>query len=1045
MLRRKRLGVFLLCLICGSVLAVYAQSPTASPSTGLRASPTPVLTVTPIPVLVVTPAVTSTPPSPWPEPLEKAWGTVQALWEAFGWWVVPILLLVVVVWFGKPYLEKVREKLVERATEETVEKPLKWREKKAALDEVTREYLLKGIISEYEKLDLRPMKENIPIPITLESVYVPLMTSRGLGVEELPVGRGFGLLMAGEERERLIRLDELLPEQRYLVIIGPAGTGKSTFAKYVTLTLARSLYDRKPDLVQEKLGWGPPEIPLPVLIPLGRFGEYLSGLSPQERAGDKSELLLSYLGSLFAGLHLPEDFFRSQLDDDRCLMLWDGLDEVAGEKERAAVAEVLTAFARRYPGCRYVTTCRPEGYRDAARLPDFYPVEPAPFRPEEIKTFVHLWYQEAARIFRGAKPSGPVTERTEEEAEGLIGRIETNLAASEMAKNPLLLTVITLVHFVGEPLPERRAKLYSRAVSVLLTWDKYKPMEEYLAVRNRDEDTRRQYLEEVAFNLQEQGSGESEGARSAPYEKVVGWLASNFRSRDDPDGHQGARNFLKWVVERSYLMQIAGERLEFPHRAFQEYLAARHLAKRDKGELIDYLRGVLDKSWWEETVLLTPAHLSQFDRDKAYHIIQAIANEQDPSARPYHNLVLAARALADVERALLGQDLEREVAERLAQAIADEDPTFAVLARIQAGKALGALGDPRPGVCTWEPELVRVPAGIFLMGSSPEEVERWKKFTRERIEDGTYKLPEGVTKEQLFEIYSAWLDAEEGVHEIDVPQFFIARYPVTNAQFTFFIENEGYERPEYWTEAGRQWRRGEGEGWGRPPECRDQPMFWHDPRFNRPNQPVVGITWYEAVAYCGWLTGRMRESADQRADESANGWAWPNELLQEICDLRFVVRLPSEAEWEKAARGGLFLDGDEKQREPNLSPQRTWTWEGEWDENKANTWEGRVQVTTPVGLYPAGRSPYGVLDMLGNVWEWTNTRWGTDWWKPDYGLPYRSGEREDPEGAFLRVLRGGSWLHKRRDGARCAYRNRAGPDRWSDDVGFRLVAAPAFF
>jgi formylglycine-generating enzyme required for sulfatase activity len=967
------------------------------------------------------------------------WGMVRA----FGWGVVPILLLAVVVWFGKLYLEQVREKLVERAAKETLEKPLKQLAKRQKLDEATKEYLLKGIINEYEKLDLRPMKENIPLPITLESVYVPLMTSGGPGIEDLPVGRGFGLLMAGEEREREARLDELLPERRCLVIIGPAGTGKSTFAKYVALTLARALHDRKPDLVQEKLGWEPPEIPLPVLIPLGRFGEWLSGLSPQERAGDKSELLMGYLDKLFAGLDLPEDFFRSRLENDRCLMLWDGLDEVAGEKERAAVAGVLTAFARRYPGCRYVATCRPGGYRDAARLPDFYPAEPAPFRPEEIKTFVRLWYQEAARIFRGAKLSGPITERTGEEAESLVRRIEINPAASEMAKNPLLLTVITLVHFVGEPLPERRAKLYSRAVSVLLTWDKYKPMEEYPAVRNRDEDTRRQYLEEVAFNLQEQGGGEGEGARSAPYDKVVGWLASNFLSRDDPDGHQGVKNFLKWVTERSYLMQMAGERLEFPHRAFQEYLAARHLAKRDKRELVGYLRGVLDKSWWEETVLLTPAHLSQFDRDKARHVIQALAKEQDPSGRPYHNLVLATRALADVERALLGQDLEREIADWLVPAIADANPAFAVPARIQAGKALGTLGDPRLGVCTRGLDLVRVPSGTFRMGSPPEEVERWKKFTWERIEDGTYKPPEGQTKEWLRDVYFVWLEAEEGVHEIDVPELWIARYPVTNAQFAFFIEEGGYEKQAHWTEAGWQWQQGEGEGWGRPPKRRDQPMFWRDSRFNHPNQPVVGITWYEAVAYCRWLTERMCESANQRTSESVNGWAWPADLLEEIFDSRFVARLPTEAEWEKAARGGLFLDGDEERREPNPSPRRTWTWEGEWDENKANTWEGPAQATTPVGLYPAGRSPYGVLDMIGNVWEWMNTCWGTDWQKPDYGSPYRCDEREGSEGVFLRVLRGGSWSHAQ-NLARCASRHGAVPDYWYD-LGFRVVVAPALF
>jgi formylglycine-generating enzyme required for sulfatase activity len=82
--------------------------------------------------------------------------------------------------------------------------------------------------------------------------------------------------------------------------------------------------------------------------------------------------------------------------------------------------------------------------------------------------------------------------------------------------------------------------------------------------------------------------------------------------------------------------------------------------------------------------------------------------------------------------------------------------------------------------------------------------------------------------------------------------------------------------------------------------------------------------------------------------------------------------------------------------------------------------------------------------MIGNVWEWTNTRWGTEWLKPDYGLPYQFDERENPAGAFLRVVRGGSWRYFQ-DHARCACRPRLVPGDWLNLIGFRIVVAPALF
>ena len=179
----------------------------------------------------------------------------------------------------------------------------------------------------------------------------------------------------------------------------------------------------------------------------------------------------------------------------------------------------------------------------------------------------------------------------------------------------------------------------------------------------------------------------------------------------------------------------------------------------------------------------------------------------------------------------------------------------------------------------------------------------------------------------------------------------------------------------------------------RPPDKRDRPYFWDDQALNGSNLPVVGVCWFEAQAYCKWLS---RETG-------------------------LAYRLPSEAEWEKAARGHTGC---------------LWPWGNEWDAQKCNCLESSeaFRSTTPVGMYPHGASPFGVLDMVGNVWEWTSSLYQT--------YPYDSQDgREEPASPGLRVLRGGSWYNNRFV-ARCAYRDRLVPGYFNLSIGFRLLLSP---
>jgi formylglycine-generating enzyme required for sulfatase activity len=233
-----------------------------------------------------------------------------------------------------------------------------------------------------------------------------------------------------------------------------------------------------------------------------------------------------------------------------------------------------------------------------------------------------------------------------------------------------------------------------------------------------------------------------------------------------------------------------------------------------------------------------------------------------------------------------------------------------------------------------------------------------------------------------FKMGSEEYDSEKPVHSVDVDGFWLARYPVTNVQYRLFIDAGGYDEQQWWPKAG--WQTRKEEKWA-------EPRFWQDAKWNDAEQPVVGVSWYEAFAFCTWAATVTGEK----------------------------IYLPTEAEWEKAARG---TDG------------RTFIW-GEAEPDKAVCNFGRsVGKTTPVGQYGArGEGPYGCADMAGNVWEWCLSQYKS--------YPYQDDGRNDESGVVPRVVRGGSWNDFRSD-LRCAYRDGRLQLFRNYYVGFRCASIP---
>ncbi|MFQ5614562.1 MAG: NACHT domain-containing protein, partial [Anaerolineae bacterium] len=707
----------ILLFTCLFLAALTRLTPIASAQTPTPPPTLPATTSTPAPMMVVVTPTPATPPEPGlPFGLDKTLMPALDALAAFGLWrTLGFLILAAFIGLGIKFWKEISDRAVKYAADwtETGGKGLasRWRRK----PDPHRQALLKDTLDRCAHLELKGfVREHVTI-VSLNSLYVPLFAPPQRAPGHLGRGGEPGLLVASGQggSEKPVPLTQLFGRHRCLVLVGEAGSGKTTVMRYVALNLAQALRQGRPHLARNRLGWDPlpDRLPLPLFVPLSGFGLYLSGLDEADKPEPDARFLLDYLQARrFAGLNLPPDYLETRLQQGDCLLLLDGLDEVARFPDRRFISETVTLFSKRFEQSGLAVTCRPEGYQGAAQLGgDFqrYNVERLSW-PEDVTRFIRRWN----RGVLGSRASA------EANAADFLRRLADAPQVQELANNPLLLTVMVIVHYNVGLLPERRADLYDHCTELLLGWDAR--WGRVLAapppwLDERPAKERRLPLEELAFHWQEDNAQEAH--RPAAELTLTPYFLTGRGQTPQRDAQERASQYLDWVVQRSYLLRELGDTLSFYRRAFQEYLAARRLA-RDPKLIEERLGQVLPLDWWEETLLLAVGHLSNADPDRARALLAAMIDTPDRAGAPHRHLTLAARALLDAAPGFQSEswELRETLGAGLAAALRSGGATFTPAARLAAGDALGALGDPRD-----LDEMVHIPAGPFPMGSTPEE------------------------------------------------------------------------------------------------------------------------------------------------------------------------------------------------------------------------------------------------------------------------------------------------------------------------------------
>ena len=674
----------------------------------------------------------------------------------------------------------------------------------------------------HESLPIAGFATRIDIPIDIEDIYIPLHAMVNLS------GLRDAVFADSVHAERELKAKEACYEislleafqqanqrnkRRGVVILGDPGSGKTTHLKRLLLWCLHN--------GSESLGLAKDMIP--VFLPLRDLTKLDNGLD---------DFIQDQLQS--PHLKMPKDFGEFLLKRGKLLLLFDGLDEVSDLSHRERVAKWITDAVRHHSTCRFVLTCRFAGYTDTVRLgAKFLEMHIRPFTEDQVARFVENWYRIVERALASdpEQASGIAAEKASHLLERLKAPDFRARRVFELTRNPLLLANICLVHRYRGDLPRKRARLYEECIDVLLEhWRKGKGLAVSISAQER-----RRALQPAALWLHRQ-----EGRTRAAAKELEPRITPILQAVGEDD--KSANAFLQSIRDQSGLLTgWSHDQYGFMHLGFQEYLAAREIRSRafEDPTVMSELAEHFGESWWQEVILLLlaledPSLFVPFMRevvkrsrfmDHSAMVEMCLDDSSERSPTPFVELVevepgqdrnLWERQLAAI-RILLR--LEYSVVEKCGQILCSH-PYDKIRDLVNTCLSVGT--DQIVTSERGEYELIRIPGDVFQMGSPDTEKGHG--------------------------------DTEAPQHTVEIADFYMGKYPVTNEQYSEFLRANLKVR---------------------------EPLYWADRRFNQPRQPVVGVSWEDAKRYAEWAG----------------------------------LRLPSEAEWEYACRAGTstrFYTGDEE-------------------------------------------------------------------------------------------------------------------------------------